>query len=154
MYDTFLDVSRPHLAAAEEKAVKDQEEAENRFLKWASQKVPGAELMNVGSGAQIRQLLFAGVQNQKPEKGSLETERVFKVSLPLLIASALASASLPWLSVRPLRLSNTTSSYDAWWSRASRQKTWATLCLEQMLLSAHGTLLSHTVLVGSQHMVL
>ena len=35
--------------------------------------------MNVGSGAQIRQLLFAGVQNQKPEKGNLEFERVFKV---------------------------------------------------------------------------
>lgn len=37
--------------------------------------------MNVGSGAQIRQLLFAGVQNQKPDKGSLELERVFKVGL-------------------------------------------------------------------------
>lgn len=37
--------------------------------------------MNVGSGAQIRQLLFAGVQNQKPEKGFLEVERIFKVGL-------------------------------------------------------------------------
>ena len=36
--------------------------------------------MNVGSGAQIRQLLFAGVENQKADKGTLETERTFKVS--------------------------------------------------------------------------
>ena len=65
---------------AELKADQDQKEAMNRFRRWASSKVPGAENMNVGSGAQIRQLLFAGVQNQKPEKGNLEFERVFKVS--------------------------------------------------------------------------
>lgn len=59
--------------------MKDQAEAMNRFRGWASQKVAGAQHMNVGSGAQIRQLLFAGVQNQKPEKGTLETERTFKV---------------------------------------------------------------------------
>ena len=35
--------------------------------------------MNVGSGPQIRQLLFAGVQNQKADKGTLETVRTFKV---------------------------------------------------------------------------
>ena len=52
----------------------------NRFRSWASQRVPDARLMNVGSGAQIRQLLFAGVQNQKADKGTLETERTFKVS--------------------------------------------------------------------------
>ena len=51
----------------------------HRFRNWAAQKVPGAKHMNVGSGAQIRQLLFAGVENQKPEKGTLEDERVFKV---------------------------------------------------------------------------
>lgn len=60
--------------------MKDQAEAMDRFRSWASQKVPGAQLMNVGSGAQIRQLFFAGVQNQKGDKGTLETERVFKVS--------------------------------------------------------------------------
>ncbi len=62
-------------------AEEDQKKAMGRFRRWASSKVPGAENMNVGSGAQIRQLLFAGVQNQKPEKGSLELERVFKVGL-------------------------------------------------------------------------
>ena len=72
-------VCRQHLEEAEVKAVKDQAEAMNRFRSWASQRVPGAVYMNVGSGAQIRQLLFAGVQNQRPEKGTLETERVFKV---------------------------------------------------------------------------
>ena len=59
--------------------MQDQAEAMNRFRRWASQRVPGAQLMNVGSGAQIRQLLFAGVQNQKADKGTLETERTFKV---------------------------------------------------------------------------
>ena len=71
--------NRQHLEEAEVRAVKDQAEAMNRFRGWASQKVAGAQHMNVGSGAQIRQLLFAGVQNQKPEKGTLETERTFKV---------------------------------------------------------------------------
>lgn len=68
------------LADAEVKANKDQAEAMERFRNWATQRVPGAQYMNVGSGAQIRQLLFAGVQNQKPEKGVLEHEKVFKVS--------------------------------------------------------------------------
>jgi len=69
------------LRAAEVQAEEDQKKAMGRFRRWASSKVPGAENMNVGSGTQIRQLLFAGVQNQKPEKGSLELERVFKVGL-------------------------------------------------------------------------
>ena len=70
---------RAHLAEGEKKAYLDQEQAMHRFRNWAAQKVPGAKHMNVGSGAQIRQLLFAGVENQKPEKGTLEDERVFKV---------------------------------------------------------------------------
>ncbi|KAL3138383.1 hypothetical protein ABBQ32_006185 [Trebouxia sp. C0010 RCD-2024] len=73
-----MSVNRRHLEEAEVRAVKDQAEAMDRFRSWASQKVPGAQLMNVGSGAQIRQLFFAGVQNQKGDKGTLETERVFK----------------------------------------------------------------------------
>ena len=72
---------RQHLEEAEVRAVKDQAEAMSRFRSWASQRVPGAQFMNVGSGPQIRQLLFAGVQNQKADKGTLETERTFKVSL-------------------------------------------------------------------------
>ncbi|KAL0051060.1 hypothetical protein WJX82_001248 [Trebouxia sp. C0006] len=73
-----MSVNREHLRAAEVQAEEDQKKAMGRFRRWASSKVPGAENMNVGSGAQIRQLLFAGVQNQKPDKGSLELERVFK----------------------------------------------------------------------------
>ena len=68
------------LADAEVKAGQDQAEAMERFRSWATRRVPGAQHMNVGSGAQIRQLLFAGVENQKPEKGVLEHEKVFKVS--------------------------------------------------------------------------
>ncbi|KAL0038670.1 hypothetical protein WJX79_002562 [Trebouxia sp. C0005] len=73
-----MSVNREHLRAAEVQAEEDQRRAMGRFRRWASSKVPGAENMNVGSGAQIRQLLFAGVQNQKPEKGFLEVERIFK----------------------------------------------------------------------------
>ena len=71
---------RAMLADAEVKANQDQAEAMNRFRSWATKRVPGAQYMNVGSGHQIRQLLFAGVDNQKPEKGVLEHEKVFKVS--------------------------------------------------------------------------
>lgn len=78
------------MAEAEVKANKDQAEAMNRFRRWATKKVPGAEHMNVGSGTQIRQLLFAGVENQKPEKGVLEQEKVFKVCL--LVADLLQLA--------------------------------------------------------------
>jgi len=79
-------------------AEEDQKKAMGRFRRWASSKVPGAENMNVGSGAQIRQLLFAGVQNQKPEKGSLELERVFKVGLHYFQQST-AVHSLPALFI-------------------------------------------------------
>ena len=71
---------RAMLADAEVKANQDQAEAMNRFRSWATKRVPGAQYMNVGSGPQIRQLLFAGVENQKLEKGVLEHEKVFKVS--------------------------------------------------------------------------
>ena len=74
------------LADAEVKAGQDQAEAMERFRSWATRRVPGAHHMNVGSGAQIRQLLFAGVENQKPEKGVLEHEKVFKVSYSLQLS--------------------------------------------------------------------
>jgi hypothetical protein len=71
------------LATAEKNALKDQEDARSRFHKWAISKVPAAEIMNVGSGLQVRQLLFAGALNQKQTKKAkvnrLETTRVFKV---------------------------------------------------------------------------
>ena len=72
-------VDNEHLAAMEEVAKKDQEAKENIFREWAAQYVPDAAFMNVGSGAQIRQLLFAGVPNQKPDLGDLEASRSFKI---------------------------------------------------------------------------
>lgn len=84
------------LADAEIKANQDQAEAMNRFRSWATQRVPGAANMNVGSGAQIRQLLFAGVENQKAGKGVLEHEKVFKVGhSPRQIISTQSVSSLP-----------------------------------------------------------
>ena len=90
------------MRAAEVQAEEDQKKAMGRFRRWASSKVPGAENMNVGSGAQIRQLLFAGVQNQKPEKGSLELERVFKVRLHCF-QQITAVHSLPALCIAAVR---------------------------------------------------
>ena len=53
-----------------------------RFKAWATRYVRGAEHMNVCSGAQVRQLLFAGAANGKaPDDPSkrLELSRIFKV---------------------------------------------------------------------------
>ena len=70
---------RDHLRAAEERAVADQEAAKRRFREWVRTRVPDAEHMNICSGPQIRQLLFPGVPNAKPDKGTLELQRTFKV---------------------------------------------------------------------------
>ncbi len=73
---------REHLAAAQQRAMADQEEAVTRFKAWASRYVRGAEHMNVCSGAQVRQLLFAGAPNSKfPDDADkrLELTRAFKV---------------------------------------------------------------------------
>lgn len=73
-------VDRPHLAAAQVQAEADQQQAKDRFRSWAVEKVPAAQHMNVGSGAQVQQLLFAGAENrEKDKKDPLPLERVFKV---------------------------------------------------------------------------
>lgn len=41
--------------------------------------MPDAHYMNVGSGAQVQQLLFAGVDNKLKDKDPLPLTRVFKV---------------------------------------------------------------------------
>jgi len=84
-----MQVNRDHLAEAEKLAKRDQETARQRFQDWATSKVEGARHMNPGSGAQIRQLLFAGTLNAKQavdKKGKktgpqnrLEFSRVFKM---------------------------------------------------------------------------
>ncbi|PSC72198.1 DNA polymerase I chloroplastic mitochondrial [Micractinium conductrix] len=72
-------VDRPHLAAAQQQAQTDQAQAQERFRRWATSHVPDARYMNVGSGAQVQQLLFAGAANSLPKKDPLPLERVFKV---------------------------------------------------------------------------
>ncbi|BFI30949.1 DNA polymerase I [Marchantia polymorpha subsp. ruderalis] len=68
-----------HLAKIEEVATKQQEFSSSQFKKWAAKRCPDAVHMNVGSDAQIRQLLFGGLPNKNkkdPEK-RLEFERIF-----------------------------------------------------------------------------
>ncbi|KAL2632819.1 hypothetical protein R1flu_004298 [Riccia fluitans] len=68
-----------HLAKIEEVAIKQQKFSSNQFKKWAAKRCPDAIHMNVGSDAQIRQLLFGGLPNKnKKDPGKcLEFERVF-----------------------------------------------------------------------------
>ncbi|KAL4452308.1 hypothetical protein ABPG75_007970 [Micractinium tetrahymenae] len=78
-------VDRAHLAAAQQQAEADQAQAQERFRRWASSRVEDAKYMNVGSGAQVQQLLFAGAANalsqasKTADKPPLPLERVFKV---------------------------------------------------------------------------
>ena len=68
------------MEAAQARAEDDQRSAQDRFRRWAAKRVPDAEQMNIGSGPQIRQLLFAGLPNAKNDQSEkLELERVFKV---------------------------------------------------------------------------
>lgn len=72
-------LNRPHLAAGQRAAEADKHAAIERFRTWAASLVEGARYMNVTSGPQIRQLLFAGVPNKNKDHETLEMERVFKV---------------------------------------------------------------------------
>ncbi|XP_023536872.1 DNA polymerase I B, chloroplastic/mitochondrial-like [Cucurbita pepo subsp. pepo] len=72
-------VDRPYLAKIEKLAIAEQQVAANRFRNWASKYCPDARHMNVGSDAQLRQLLFGGTSNSKNPDESLPTERTFKV---------------------------------------------------------------------------
>ncbi|XP_022932172.1 DNA polymerase I A, chloroplastic/mitochondrial-like [Cucurbita moschata] len=72
-------VDRPYLAEIEKLAKAEHEVAANRFRNWASEYCPDAKYMNVGSDAQVRQLLFGGTCNSKNPEESLPTERTFKI---------------------------------------------------------------------------
>ncbi|KAJ7960733.1 DNA polymerase I [Quillaja saponaria] len=72
-------VDRAYLADIEKVAKAEQEVAGNRFRKWASRYCPDAKYMNVGSDAQLRQLLFGGIANRKDPNVFCPTERIFKV---------------------------------------------------------------------------
>jgi DNA polymerase I len=65
-------VDRKHLKEAEEKAIKDEESAKELFRSWAQSKVPGAMYMNIGSGPQVMQLLFAGAKNKLPPEKKVD----------------------------------------------------------------------------------
>ncbi|XP_038690170.1 DNA polymerase I B, chloroplastic/mitochondrial isoform X2 [Tripterygium wilfordii] len=56
-------VDRAYLAHIEKVAKTEQEVAVSRFREWASRYCPDAKYMNVGSDAQLRQLLFGGRKN-------------------------------------------------------------------------------------------
>lgn len=70
-------VDKEHLANAEILALADKKVAEDYFRLWAVSKCPDAVHMNVGSGIQVRQLLFAGAPNKKREKPGVEKTREF-----------------------------------------------------------------------------
>lgn len=57
-------VDRAYLSEVEKVAKAEQHVAANRFRNWASKHCPDAKYMNVGSDAQLRQLLFGGVANR------------------------------------------------------------------------------------------
>ena len=81
-------VHREHLRLGEVRAGTEQAASQASFRTWASSKVEGALHMNVGSGAQIQQLLFSGAANAKDPKQALELQRTFKVcSLACVFAS-------------------------------------------------------------------
>ena len=83
---------REHLAEAEIRAGHDQEAASGVFKDWAKTMVPDAEFMNVGSTAQVQQLLFAGLRNSKPNsQEELPAERVFKARNLLMQVIPVAS---------------------------------------------------------------
>ena len=67
-----------HLGEIEKTATDDQVEAQKFFRSWASERVPDAKFINVGSALQLRQLLFAGALNQKTSE-RVEMVRTFKV---------------------------------------------------------------------------
>uniref|UniRef100_A0A0A0L6C2 DNA-directed DNA polymerase n=2 Tax=Cucumis sativus TaxID=3659 RepID=A0A0A0L6C2_CUCSA len=72
-------VDRSYLAEIEKLAIVEQEVAANKFRNWASKYCSDAKYMNVGSDAQVRQLLFGGACNSKNPVEFLPTERTFKV---------------------------------------------------------------------------
>ena len=75
-------VDKKHLEGAEKQALADKKVAEDYFRRWAMKMCPAAEHMNVGSGIQVRQLLFAGARNKRPDKPGVEKEREFAMVSP------------------------------------------------------------------------
>lgn len=72
-------VDRVYLSKMEEVAIVEQEKAASRFKSWAATYCPDAKYMNVGSGTQVRQLLFGGSPNKNDPNLVLPNERSMKV---------------------------------------------------------------------------
>ncbi|XP_078180200.1 DNA polymerase I A, chloroplastic-like isoform X2 [Carex rostrata] len=72
-------VNRSHLKEIENVATTEQTIAGERFRRWASKHCADAQYMNVGSDAQVRQLLFGGTLNSQDHNECLPEERSFKV---------------------------------------------------------------------------
>ena len=75
-------VDKEHLANAEVQALQDRNVAEEYFRAWAIDKCPAAEFMNVGSGIQVRQLLFAGAPHKKRDKEGVPRKKEFAMVSP------------------------------------------------------------------------
>jgi len=75
-------VDKEHLASAEIVALADKKLAEEYFRGWAIAKCPAAEHMNVGSGIQVRQLLFAGAKHKKRDKEGVPHKKDFAMVSP------------------------------------------------------------------------
>ncbi|XP_042394575.1 DNA polymerase I A, chloroplastic-like isoform X3 [Zingiber officinale] len=72
-------VDRHYLSEMVKLALSQKEIATNKFRKWASNYCPDAGYMNVGSDAQIRQLLFGGALNRNDHNECLPDCKSFKV---------------------------------------------------------------------------
>jgi len=96
--------------------------AQSTFRAWAKRKVPGAEFMNVGSGAQVQQLLFPGTARQKPSNSGpveqIPEERVFKVCFSPVLQNLWAVFSL--LQAHPLSSSKVTMDSFLYWAAGAK----------------------------------
>ncbi|KAJ3669547.1 hypothetical protein LUZ60_011497 [Juncus effusus] len=72
-------VDRMYLSEIEKVAIKEQKLAAEKFKGWASEYCEDAKYMNVGSDAQIRQLFFGGIRNNKDPEETLPRSRTFKI---------------------------------------------------------------------------
>ncbi|KAJ8754686.1 hypothetical protein K2173_010777 [Erythroxylum novogranatense] len=71
-------VDRAHLKEIQKVAIAEQAIAAHNFRTWASKYCPDAMYMNVGSDAQLRQLLYGGITNSATLE-NLEEAKDFKV---------------------------------------------------------------------------
>ena len=71
-------VRTEHLEEVEKVALKDKEKLTVVFRRWAANYCQDANLLNVGSGSQIRQLLYGGTYDKKKNE-RLPISRDFKV---------------------------------------------------------------------------